>query len=277
MIRIVTDSSTLFTVEEGKEKGIDVLPLCVNIEKLEGRDTEIDMDVFYKKIEEGNNPKSSQPPIGEVIDIYEKYPDDEILNIAMADGLSGTYQTACGAKTSVNNEKNITIFNSKTLCGPHRYMVEKALKMKNENKTLKEIVDWLEYARNHQESFLIPQDFDFLRRGGRLTPFAASFASVLNLRAIMTQTPDGCRLDKFGMKRSMKQAINAVVEHLERVKIDAKHIIYVSHARAEEDAKKAIDMLKSKFPNVEIVLLELGAAFVTQGGPKCVAIQYIEK
>lgn len=277
MLKIITDSSTLFTVEEGNKMGIEVLPLCVSIEKLDGRDTQIDMDLFYKKIEEGNNPVSSQPPIGEVIEVYEKYADSEILNIAMADGLSGTYQSACGAKASVDNEKNITVFNTKTLCGPHRYMVEKAIKMKNENKTLKEILEWLEYAREHQESFLIPQDFDFLRRGGRLTPFAASFASVLNLRAIMTQTPDGCRLDKFGMKRSMKQAISAVVDHLEKIKIDAKHIVYVSHARAEEDAKKAINMIKERFPNVEVKMLELGAAFVTQGGPKCVAIQYIEK
>ena len=41
--------------------------------------------------------------------------------------------------------------------------------------------------------------------------------------------------------------------------------------------KKAIAMLEERFPGVEIVLLDLGAAFVTQGGPQCVAIQYIEK
>ena len=277
MVQIITDSSTLFTVEEGREMGIEVLPLCVTIGDLEGRDTQIDMDAFYGEIAKGNNPISSQPPIGEVMEAFERYPDAEIINISMADGLSGTYQAACGAKESVDNCDNITVINTKTLCGPHRYMVQKAVQMKKEGKSAKEIIDWLKYAREHQESFLIPQDFDFLRRGGRLTPMAAMFASVLNLRAIMTQTPDGCRLDKFGMKRSMKLAMKAVVDHLEEVKVDARHIIYVSHARAEEDAKKAIAMLKERFADVEVQMLELGAAFVTQGGPKCVAIQYIEK
>jgi len=277
MVQIITDSSTLFTVEEGKKMGIEVLPLCVSIGELEGRDTQFDMDVFYGEIEKGNNPISSQPPIGEVMEAFEKYPDAEIINISMADGLSGTYQAACGAKASVDNEENITVINSKTLCGPHRYMVQKAQQMKEAGKTAKEIIEWLEYAKEHQESFLIPQDFDFLRRGGRLTPMAAKFASVLNLRAIMTQTSDGCRLDKYGMKRSMKLAIKAVVDHLEEVKLDAKHIVYVSHARAEEDAKKAVAMIKERLADVEVEILELGAAFVTQGGPKCVAIQYIEK
>ena len=79
------------------------------------------------------------------------------------------------------------------------------------------------------------------------------------------------------MKRSMKLAIKAVVDHLEEQNVNEDYIVYVSHARAEEDAKKAVDMLKERFANVEIQMLELGAAFVTQGGPKCVAIQYIKK
>ena len=277
MVRIITDSSTLFTVEEGDKMGVDILPLCVSIADLEGRDLQIDMEAFYGEIAKGNHPVSSQPPVGEVMETYEKYPEDEIINIAMADGLSGTYQSACGAKVSVDNCDNITVFNTKTLCGPHRYMLKKAVQMRDEGKSAKEIMEWLEYAKDHQESFLIPQDFDFLRRGGRLTSVAATFASVLNLRAIMTQTPDGCRLDKFGMKRSMKLALKAVVDHLEEVKVDDRYIIYVSHARAEEDAQKAIAMIKERFPSVEVELLELGAAFVTQGGPQCVAIQYIEK
>jgi len=277
MVRIITDSSTLYTVEEGKKMGVDVLPLCVSIGDLEGRDLQIDMDEFYGQIANGNHPISSQPPIGEVMEAFEKYPEDEIINISMADGLSGTYQAACGAKASVDNCDNVTVVNSKTLCGPHRYMVEKAQKMKEAGKTAKEIIEWLEYASEHQKSFLIPQDFDFLRRGGRLTPMAAAFASVLHLKPIMTQTEDGCRLDKYGVKRSFKLAVKSVVDHMKEKGIDARHIIYVSHARAEEDAKKAIAMIKEHFADVEVKMLELGAAFVTQGGPQCVAIQYIEK
>ena len=277
MVRIITDSSTLFTADEAKEMGIDVLPLCVNIGDLEGRDLQIDMNDFYNRIANGGIPKSSQPPIGEVMDAYEKYPEDEIINIAMADGLSGTYQSACGAKEMVDNKENITVINTKTLCGPHRYMVQKALQMKKEGSTAKEIIAWLEHARENQESFLIPQDFDFLRRGGRLTPMAATFASTLKLKPIMTQTPDGCRLDKYAIKRNMKQAVGAVIERLKKKGVDAKHIIYVSHANVLEDAKKVIQILKEHFPEVEIIMLDLGAAFVTQGGPKCVAIQYIEK
>ena len=60
------------------------------------------------------------------------------MNICVADGLSGTYHGALSARDMVENRDRITVFNSRTLCGPHRYMVEKAQKMKEEGKGIPE-------------------------------------------------------------------------------------------------------------------------------------------
>ena len=118
VVQIVTDSSVLYTREEAKEMGFEVMPLCISIGDLEDRDMEVDMDVFYGRIAKGEHPRSSQPPIGEVMDVYEKYAGDQIINIAMADGLSGTYMSAAGAAESMDNSDDIVVINTKTLCGP---------------------------------------------------------------------------------------------------------------------------------------------------------------
>ena len=57
MVRIVTDSSVLMTIEEGKELGFEVMPLCINIGDLEDRDMEVDMDEFYGDIVEYDVPQ----------------------------------------------------------------------------------------------------------------------------------------------------------------------------------------------------------------------------
>lgn len=277
MVRIVTDSSTLYTIDEAKSLGIDVIPLCVTIGDMDGRDMAVDMNDFYERISKNEIPRSSQPPIGDVVEVYEKYPDDEIINISMADGLSGTYQTACSAKEMVEHKDNITVINSKTLCGPHRYMVEKAQEMKLAGKSAKEIIDWIHNIIEKTESFLIPQDFSFLKRGGRLTPVAAAFGSVLKLKPIMTLTEDCKKLDKYAIKRTLSSSVKAIIERLETKNLDENHIIYVSHANAIDDAKKVIEQLKEVFKKIEIRLHELSPVFVTQGGPSCIAIQYIER
>lgn len=276
MVKIITDSSSTFTKEEGDKMGIDILSLRVNIGDMEGEDLAVDMEEFYGRISKGEIPRSSQPPLGDVVEAYEKYPEDDIINIAMADGLSGTYQTACAAKEMVDNKDNITVINTRTLCGPHRYLVEKAVKMKELGKTKDEIIEWVRKAADTAESFLIPQDFPFLKRGGRLTTMSAALGSVLSLKPIMTQTQDGKRLDKYAVKRNMKKAVHTIIEHMKEKGIGEKCVLYVSHANALEDAKKVIEQIREAFSNVEIHLLELGAAFVTQGGPQCIAIQYIE-
>lgn len=126
MVQIITDSSTLYTEDEARGAGFEAVPLCVHIGNMAGRDLKINMEDFYRRIQSRQIPMSSQPPIGDVLDIYEKYPDADIINISMADGLSGTYQSACSAKKMTEHPEKITVFNSKTLCGPHRYMVEQA-------------------------------------------------------------------------------------------------------------------------------------------------------
>ena len=134
MVRIITDSSSLYTVEEGRDTGIDSVPLSVSIGDCHGRDLQMDMQQFYKRIDEGQIPTSSQPPIGEVLDTYEKYRGEPIINISMADGLSGTYESACSARAMAKNKEDITVFNSRTLCGPHRYMVDQAHRMAGEGR-----------------------------------------------------------------------------------------------------------------------------------------------
>ena len=277
MLKIITDSSTLYTVEEAKKLGFESVPLNVSIGDLEGRDLQVDMNEFYERIKKGEIPRSSQPSIGEVLDVFEEYSDSEILNISMADGLSGTYQSACGSKEMVENSERITVFNTKTLCGPHRYMVERAQEMKEAGKSLKEILAWLEDVAERTESFLIPQDFAFLKRGGRLTPVAAALGSVLKLKPIMTLTEDRKKLDKFAVKRTMKGAVKTIIDHMIEKGVDERYKFYVVHADALEDAKGIVANLKEVFGNIDVELHDLSPVFVTQGGPQCIAIQYIEK
>lgn len=277
MVQIVTDSSVLYTEEETKAAGFDVIPLCVSVGDMDGRDLQIDMEEFYGRIGKGEIPRSSQPPIGDVVEVYEKYQDADVLNICVAAGLSGTYHGALSARDTVESRDRITVFNSRTLCGPHRYMVEKAQRMKEEGKGIPEILEWLKSAAEKTESFLIPQDFGFLKRGGRLTPVAAALGSVLKLKPVMRLTEDGTRLDKFFVKRTMSAAVSGIMDHMKKKGIDGRYLLYIVHAAAPKEAGAIREMIEAEFKGIEIRMMDLSPVFVAQGGPGCVAIQYIER
>lgn len=276
MVQIITDSSALITPAEGSAQGIDVVPLSISILDEEYRDLEVDMDHFYGQIAKGGIPRSSQPPLGEFLEAYRRHRGKKILNIAMADGLSGTYLSACGAKELAENREDIVVYNSRTLCGPHRHLVWKAQQMAQQGSSLADIVLALDECTRHCESFLIAQDFEFLRRGGRLTPLAAKFGSALQVKPIMQQTPDGTRLDAFGISRTIKGAAKKVMHYFQKKRVGEGYLISIAHARAAKDALEIAHTMKEAFGKAKVEILELSPAFVTQGGPQCISIQYIK-
>ena len=242
------------------------------------RDLEVDLDHFYSQIQKGGVPRSSQPPIGEFVEAYNKYAGQKILNIAMADGLSGTYLTGCGAKEIVENKDDIVVYNTRTLCGPHRYLVQRAQQMAQQGKSLEEIYQMVDEGANNCESFLIVQDFGFLRRGGRLTPLAAKFGEALRVKPVLCQTADGKRLDAYGISRTINGAAKKVMHHLQK-KVPAggeNYLISISHARVLEDAQEIANVLQQAFGKAKVEIIDLSPAFITQGGPGCISIQYIK-
>ena len=277
MVRIVSDSSTLYSTNQAREAGFAVSPLSVTIGGKSYREfDEISSDEFVAIINQGHLPTSSQPAIGEVSALYEEFAQEQILNIAMAHGLSGTYMSAVAAADLCDNAQTITVLNTRTLCGPHRYMVEQAVKMAQAGATMEELLAWLNKRMDSAKSFLIPADFDYLRRGGRLSPLVSHVGKLAGLAPVMTQTEDGTRLTVAAIKRGFKAAVKYCIDYLLKQNIGKGWKVYISHAAALDKAEFALEQLRAAMPEAEFEIVPLSPAFITQGGPKCMAIQVVE-
>ncbi|MBQ8833527.1 MAG: DegV family protein [Oscillospiraceae bacterium] len=276
MVRIVSDTSTLYSTTQAKAAGFHVSPLSVTIaEKTYREFDEISSETFVSIIRQGHMPTSSQPAIGEVQELYAQFPQDEILNVSMAMGLSGTYQSAVAAAELCEHREKITVLNTRTLCGPHRYLVELAQKMAEKGHSVREIVKKLEEKMDTAKSYLVVEDFDYLRRGGRLSPLVSYVGKAASLTPIMTQTDDGCRLTIAGIRRGYPHAVKYIVEALKKAGVGKNWRVYISHADALDKAQLTLKALKEAMPEVVCDILPLSPAFITQGGPGCIAVQYI--
>ena len=277
MIRILADTSTLYSTAEGKEKNIIITPLSVSLDNQTYREfDEICSKQFLDMLKNGSMPVSSQQSIGDKMDIYACYANDEIIDLTIADGLSGTYQSACMARSEQPHAKHIHVVNTTTLCGPHRYLVQKAIKLVEQGIGCEEILAALQESINDNISFLIPQDYSFLKRGGRLTPAAAALGGLLKLVAIMTQTSDGSRLEKYAVKRTWKGAMEEMLKCFKERGINQDYYISVSHADNLERAEYVKSIVEKEL-QCEVEILELSPVFITQGGPGCVALQAIKR
>ena len=277
MIRIVSDTSTMYSTAQAEAAGFYVSPLSVTIAGKSYREfDEISAEEFVDIIRQGHMPTSSQPAIGEVEALYQRFAGEEIINISMASGLSGTYHSAVAAAQLCDNAEDITVINTRTLCGPHRYIVEQAVKMVEDGMTRDEIVASVNAMMDTAWSYLVPADFDYLRRGGRLSPLVSYVGKAANLTPIMTQTETGERLTVASIRRGYPHAVKYICEQLLKAGIGAGWQVQISHAGAPEKAEMTRDVLQKAMPEAEYKIFPLSPAFITQGGPGCVAVQYVK-
>lgn len=272
-MKLITDTGSLMSQKQAEELNITLLPLQVAIGGKNYRDYfELASDTFVEMVKKAI-PTSSQPAIGEVLAAYEGV--SEALHIAMTKGLSATYDSALGIIES-HGIKHITLFNSKTLAGTQKYLVELAASL-IDSTPVSQIVERMEQCLTQCQSFLIPSDFDFLRRGGRLSPVAATLSGLMKIKPIVTQTEGSQKLEKFGVARTMSNALDQIIDKMIENGVDFRHKVYISHAFNQDAAKMAFEKVKAKIQNIDIDVLELSPVMITQGGPGCLAIQYILK
>lgn len=275
MVKILTDTAGSMTVAEGKALGITVLPLTISTEDGTYLDT-VDMSCreFTDYLRSGKHATSSQPAPGLVAEAFESASEQNpIVYIAAGDGLSGTYASACAVRSTMDNREYIHVFDSRTVCGPEAAMARMAKRLADEGKGVSEILDALSDAASTHKSYLMPQDMDHLKRGGRLTPAAAKVSAILGLIPVITQTPDMKRLEKAFISRGFRKVVDKVVESFVRSGIDERYNITISHADNKLQAMQARDILRDTFPKCEYIIAELPCALANQGGPMCVAIQ----
>ena len=277
MVHIVSDTSTLYSTAQAKAAGFTVAPLSVTIAGNSYREfDEISSEEFVQIIRQGHMPTSSQPAIGEVEAMYNQFPGEEIINVSMAHGLSGTYTSAVAAAQICDHADKISVINTRTLCGPHRYLVERAVAWAQAGQSREEILAQLNALMDTAKSFLVPADFDYLRRGGRLSPLVSYVGKAANLTPIMTQTENGERLTVAGIRRGFPHAVKYILEQLQKAGVGPGWQVQISHAGAQDKAELALKMLKEAMPEAQYHIYPLSPAFITQGGPGCVAVQYIK-
>ena len=151
MIKFMVDSGSDYDVNEAKEKGIAFVPLSITFDNDTYKDgIEISRSEFYKRMrEEDIFPKTAQPSPQAFLDVFEeaKANGDQIIGVMLSGGISGTYQSANIAKDMAEYD-GIHLIDSKTAVYAIKIMVDYGMQLKDEGKTVDEIVEALEELKS---------------------------------------------------------------------------------------------------------------------------------
>lgn len=278
-IKIVTDS-TCYIPNELKEKyDITVVSLSVVMGNEIFKETEIENDVFYKKLAEADSiPTSSQPTIDDLYKIFERIVEngDDVIGIFISSEMSGTYSTCNQVIKTMIEEKypnaRMEIIDSRSNCMQMGYAVLTAGRLANENKSMDVILEEVNKVINRSRFLFIPDTLEYLKKGGRIGGAAALFGTLLQIRPILT-VEDG-KTAVFDKVRTKQRAILRMIDKVKGDIAEGKlGELIVHHINCEEEGRALAEKVK-EILGVEAQIQDIGPVIGCHVGPKAVGIAY---
>jgi DegV family protein with EDD domain len=272
----VTDSTSSLSEDFIKNNHIYVVPLSIIFGEesyLEGVD--ITAEDFYPKLAASKVlPKTSQPAIGEFVELYkelkEKY--KHAIAIHASSALTGTYQSSVAASSMVDYK--VEVIDSKIGSYPLGLMIEKGVALQKEGKSYDEIVSYLRTLPDKGNLYMAPGSLEQLHKGGRLSTTQVIIGSLIKLKLIV-RFEDGkvVLFDKIRTEKKVKERLFQILEE-QAPNIKEASVI---HGNVKELAEEWREELQQRFPQISFTTTTFSPVPGTHTGQGTIGLAWINE
>lgn len=284
-VAIATDTNSGMTQEKARELGVYLLPMPVIIEDemyLEGVD--ITSAQLYEAMHQHHSISSSQPSPGQILEFWDSILQDgydEIVYIPMSSGLSNSCDNAI--RFSQEYEGKVQVADNHRISVTQETSVHSALKLAQQGLCAREIREYLEQRAYDASIYITVDSMEYLKKGGRITPAAATFATVLNLKPVLTIQGD--KLDVYTKARGMKQAEAKMIEAVRQDRLTRFGDVPDSQLRvetagtfeSEEQAERWRQLVQAEFPEIPVSYVQLPCSIACHVGINAAGTGIVKK
>lgn len=279
-IQVLTDSTSYLKGKIIEGLNIKILSLNISFEDETIRETEIQNDEFYRKMALKGIPTSSQPPVGEIFNEMNTAVEagNSLCCVFLSSEMSGTYATAVMAKNMVlecHPKAQIEVIDSRSNCMQLGFAALTAAKNAAAGMELPEVVTAVLENIKRSRFLFIPDNLEYLRKGGRIGNAGALIGNFLKIIPVLT-VADG----KTSIMTKVRTKKNAILKMIEKMMADINEFglgeIVVHHINCYDEALELVGMIKEKIDTV-IEIMDIGPVIGLHVGPGAIGIVYYTK
>lgn len=278
MIIRITSDSTCDLGHLVKERNIGIHPLQVNLDAKCYRDG-VDItpqDIFDFVAQTKMLPKTSAPSIAD----YEEFFEEELKN---ADALihfnisaksSGSHNMAKQAAESFGGK--VRVIDSMALSSGQGLLVLAAADMRDEGRSVDEIVEAVESLRLRINTSFVPDTLDYLHKGGRVSGVVKTVAAVFKIHPLIYME-EGQLVSGKKYKGKMTMLLKQYVADLkEQYPSYDKKRCFITHSSAD---KEIVDAVKEKvvelFDFDEVIETVAGSIITSHCGKNTIGVLFV--
>lgn len=279
-VAVITDSTSGITRQQAAILGVEVIPMPFFIDgELYYEGVNLSHEDFYACLQRGADVRTSQPALFDIAETWNRAlrSYDEVVYIPLTSGLSAACHTA--VQLASEYDGRVEVVDNKRISWTLKQAVIEAVTLAREGASAREIRRILERDALEASIYITVDTLKYLKKGGRITPAAASIGAVLNIKPVLQI--QGERLDAFAKVRGMKAAKATM---LDAVQNDVEHRFlghraYIRGAYTCSDAEAAVwqKEIQARFPGRQVLLDPLALNIACHVGPGAVAIGCIRQ
>ncbi len=274
------DGELWFTRQE--ELGLDYISMPYSIDGNIyyydlGKNT--DLKKFYDDMRNGAAPTTMALNPAEYVDILEKYfsQGEDLLYVSFSHKMSGTFnqlQTALNELKDKYPERKCVVFDTNSISMGAGIQMEYAAMLRNAGASDEEILAKLSEFTHKVAMYFIVDDLVYLKRGGRLSAFAAFAGNLLGLKPILTTDAEG-GLNAVEKITGKRKAIKAIAEKVANTLEQTDMSVYIMDADCRADAELLAKLIVEKRPDAKIVHQMIGPVIGSHCGPGTIGVIFV--
>ena len=274
-IAIITDSGTDTPADFVAAHDVRVVPLRINYS--DGSTYENGVDITAEEVVERfaeEIPSTSLPSPMKIRDTFEQARRDGYVGavvVTISSGLSATFETI-GMVARQMDDFPVVMVDTKSIGIAAGFVVMEAVRQIEAGMPLERLGSVLAAVSERVRVFFSVQKLDFLRKGGRISDAVYRVGSVLNIKPVLTCSPEGkyvIEKKARGWQRALDTQIALVAEQAARWQQVRLAVCTYDPALREE----LVPRLRKRIGNaVEILQTGLSADLLVHTGPTLVGM-----
>jgi DegV family protein with EDD domain len=274
-VAVVTDSVADLPPQVVQELQITVVPLVVRFGGDVYRDgVDLSPDQFYYRLKSSKTlPATSVPPPMAYAEAYDKLAEttNEIAVISLTSRLSATYEVALQAIGLMKKKARVEVFDSEWAIMAEGFIAIAAARSAQSGATLDSVLDAARRTKPRVELYAAFDTLEYLERGGRIGKAQAFLGSLLKVNPII------CLKDGEVYPLARERSRTRAIDHLYNLatgfsKVEA---LAVEYAIDLAEAKKLVERLHSRYPEIPIYISRASPVIGTHTGPGLIVVSVL--
>jgi len=261
---LFTDSTANLTEAEYTASRIGVLSLSLSLNDKEILCYEpgvvFDSEAFFKRMREESTlvMKTSMVNTSAFLTAFEPrlQAGEDVLYLGMAGGISGT----CGAgkvAAEILQKKyparKVLVVDTLSAVIGEGMILREVVKLRDGGVSAEQAAAHAERRSHEIHSFIMVDDLNFLKRGGRISGSAALAGSIMHLKPILKGDAEGklvLDLKILGRKKAIKTLLEQFVQL--HVASDENKFVGITHTGCEDEAHLLAADIVERYPEMEV-------------------------